>query len=298
MSILFILIILLYNCCKEKYMELNVKSNDTIYNYLRNNLDGKSKNNIKTLLKNGLISVNGKVITKYDYPIKINDIIIVSDGYTENDITLKIIYEDDNIIVIDKPTKILTIGNKKEKDNTLYRKVSDYLKKEKKKVFIIHRLDFDTSGVIMFAKNQKIQKLYQDNWNNIAKKREYVAVVEGITLPKGHIESYLKTSKTLEVYSSKNKDGLFAITDYEMIGHNNKFSLLRILISTGRRNQIRCHMSDIGHPILGDKKYKSMHNPIDRLCLHASILEVEDPLTHKLFTFRSNIPNEFNSIIK
>ena len=279
-------------------MKLIVDKENTLYNYLRNNIDGKSKNNIKSLLKRELISVNDKIITKYDYIVKEKDIIIISNSYNYNDDTLKIIYEDDNIIVVDKPSKILTIGNKKEKENTLYRRVSDYLKKEKKKVFIIHRLDFDTSGVIMFAKNQKVQKLYQDNWNSLAKTREYIAVVEGITPNNGHIESYLKQSKTLEVYSSKNKDGLFAITDYETIKHNKKYSMLKILISTGRRNQIRCHMFDINHPIIGDYKYNAKTNPLDRLALHASTLVIEDPLTHKEFTFKSTIPEEFNKIIK
>ena len=279
-------------------MKLIVSREDTLYNYLRNNIEGKSKNNIKSLLKRELVNVNDKVITKYDYNLNKGDIITICNGYSLKEETLKIIYEDDNIIVVDKPTKILTISNKNEKENTLYRKVSDYLKKEKKKVFVIHRLDFDTSGVIMFAKNQKIQKLYQDNWNDLAKKREYIAIVEGITPPSGHIESYLKESKTLEVYSSKNKDGLFSITDYETIKHNKKYSMVRVLISTGRRNQIRCHMSDINHPILGDSRYKAKSNPLGRLALHAHILEIEDPLTHKLFTFTSTIPEEFNNIIK
>ncbi len=279
-------------------MKLIVDNNDTLYNYLRNNIEGKSKNNIKSLLKRELISVNDKVVTKYDYKLIPGNIITISSGYNIKEEILKIIYEDDNIIVVDKPTKLLTISNKNEKENTLYRKVSDYLKKEKKKVFVIHRLDFDTSGVIMFAKNQKVQKLYQDNWNNLAKKREYIAIVEGITPPKGHIESYLKESKALEVYSSKNKDGLFSITDYETIKNNKKYSMVKVLISTGRRNQIRCHMSDINHPIIGDTRYKSKSNPLGRLALHAHTLVIEDPITHKEFTFTSNIPEELNNIIK
>lgn len=279
-------------------MKLVVQKKDNLFNYLRNNINNKSKNNIKSLLKRELISVNNKTITKYDYPLKINDIIVINDCYTTKEDTLKIIYEDNNIIVIDKPTKILTISNSREKENTLYRKVSDYLRKEKEKVFIIHRLDYDTSGVIMFAKNQKIQKLYQDNWNNIAKKREYIAIVEGITDDKGHIESYLKQSKTLEVYSSKNKDGLFSITDYEKIKNNNKYSMLRVLISTGRRNQIRCHMKDINHPLVGDFRYNAKTNPCKRLMLHATTLVIEDPLTKKTLTFTSNLPKEFNEIIK
>ena len=198
------------------------------------------------------------------------DVVEINKKKANNNIN--IIYEDNDIIVIDKPSKILTISNKNEKVNTLYRMVSDYLKKEHKKV-------------------------YQDNWNDLAKIREYTAIVDGITANKGHIESYLKQTKTLLVYSSKNKDGLFAITDYEKIGGNSKYSMLKILISTGRRNQIRCHMADIGHPILGDYRYKCKINPIDRLCLHAR-LEIINPITKELMVFNSNIPKEFNSIIK
>lgn len=276
-------------------MKLICDKDDELYNYLRNNINNKSKNNIKNLLKNECVYVNNKVITKYNYIIKKNDIIEIN---KKNTSTLTIIYEDNNIIVVDKPSKLLTISNKNEKENTLYRMVSNYLKKDKKKVFIIHRLDFDTSGVIMFAKNEKIQKLYQDNWNNLAKTREYTAVVEGITNNKGHIESYLKQTKTLLVYSSKSNDGYFAVTDYERISNNNKYSMVKIHISTGRRNQIRCHMYDINHPILGDSRYKAKSNPINRLALHANKLIITDPITKKEFTFISNIPLEFYNLVK
>ena len=277
-------------------MKYFVNGNYLLFDYLRNNIDGKSKNNIKSLLKNEVVFVNGKIVTKYNYVLCDGDVVEINKKKANNNIN--IIYEDNDIIVIDKPSKILTISNKNEKVNTLYRMVSDYLKKEHKKVFIIHRLDFDTSGIIMFAKSQRVQKLYQDNWNDLAKIREYTAIVDGITANKGHIESYLKQTKTLLVYSSKNKDGLFAITDYEKIGGNSKYSMLNILISTGRRNQIRCHMADIGHPILGDYRYKCKINPIDRLCLHANRLEIINPITKELMVFNSNIPKEFNSIIK
>ena len=277
-------------------MKYFVNGNYLLFDYLRNNIDGKSKNNIKSLLKNEVVFVNGKIVTKYNYVLCDGDVVEINKKKANNNIN--IIYEDNDIIVIDKPSKILTISNKNEKVNTLYRMVSDYLKKEHKKVFIIHRLDFDTSGIIMFDKSQRVQKLYQDNWNDLAKIREYTAIVDGITANKGHIESYLKQTKTLLVYSSKNKDGLFAITDYEKIGGNSKYSMLKILISTGRRNQIRCHMADIGHPILGDYRYKCKINPIDRLCLHANRLEIINPITKELMVFNSNIPKEFNSIIK
>lgn len=278
--------------------KLIVNETNELYTFLRNNLTNMSKNNIKSLLKNENIYVNNKVITKYNHIVNKNDIIIVGSSIKTKDINLKIIYEDDNIIVVDKPTKLLTISNKNEKEETLYRKISDYLKKENKKVFVIHRLDYDTSGIIMFAKNQKVQKLYQDNWNTLAKEREYTAVVEGKTNDNGHIESYLKQTKTLLVYSSKNKDGYFSITDYQKINNNDNYSLLKIYISTGRRNQIRCHMYDINHPIAGDTRYKSKTNPLGRLCLHASTLKITNPLTNELMIFKSDIPNEFINITK
>ncbi len=279
----------------DKLDKLIVDRNDIIFNYLRSKLTYKSKNNIKSLLKRECIYVNGVMVDKYDYRVMVGDVIEFN---KRDSFDLKIIYEDDDIIVIDKPSGILTISNDNEKVNTLYRKVSDYLKRDNKKVFAVHRLDVDTSGVILFAKNQRVQKMYQDNWNSLAKRREYTALVEGISDDKGHIESYLKQTRTLLVYSSKNKDGLFSITDYEKICDNGKYSMLRILISTGRRNQIRCHMHDIGHSILGDKRYKAKDNPINRLCLHANRLEIVNPITNEIMVFNSDIPKEFYNIMK
>lgn len=279
-------------------MKFVINDEKELYSFLRDSLTNMSKNNIKSLLKNGSIYVNGSSITKHDYLLKRGDVVSTFKSIKDDNFSLKIIYEDDNIIVIDKPTKMLTISSKNEKEDTLYRKVSDYLKKQNRKVFVIHRLDFDTSGVIMFAKNQKIQKLYQDSWNDLAKEREYTAVVEGITDGEGHIESYLKQTKTLFVYSSKNNDGYFSITDYRRISYNKKYSLLKIFISTGRRNQIRCHMYDIGHPIAGDTRYKSKTNPLNRLCLHASRLKIINPLNNELMVFESNVPDEFIKLIK
>lgn len=278
-------------------MKFVINEKCELYTFLRNSISNKSKNNIKTLLKNEYVMVNDKIITKYNYLLKSGDVVYINKKINKED-NLKVIYEDANIIVIDKPSKLLSISNKNEKEDTLYRKVSNYLKKSNTKVFVIHRLDFDTSGIIMFAKNQKVQKLYQDNWNTLAKIREYTAVVEGVTNNYGHIESYLKQTKTLLVYSSKNKDGYFAITDYQKIRNNSNYSLLKIHISTGRRNQIRCHMSDIHHPIAGDSRYNSKTNPINRLCLHANYLKITNPLTNKIMEFSSNIPNEFYDIVK
>ncbi len=272
-------------------------SHQTLISFLRENITHKSKNNIKTLITNKHIQVDNQIIAKPQYLLHPNQTITITNQITKTpNINLNVIYEDQNIIVVDKPTNLLTISNQQEKERTLYHEVSNYLKQKKQKVFIIHRLDKDTSGIIMFAKNQKIQKLYQDSWNTLAITREYTAVVEGTTSPKGHIESYLKQTKNLQVYSSKNKDGLFAITDYEQITNNNQYSLIKVHIKTGRRNQIRCHLNDIGHPIIGDTKYHSHSNPIKRLGLHANKLVIKNPITNQIQTFESPIPTDFQKI--
>lgn len=215
---------------------------------------------------------------------------------------LDIIYEDKGIIVVNKEHHLLTVSNEKEKEHTLYHEVSDYLKKKnpKNKVFIIHRLDKDTSGVILFAKNQNIKRLYQDNWNNLVKKRGYIAIVEGVVKEKkGTIKSYLVENSTQLVYTTKDtKLGKLAITNYEVIQNNKEYSLVNIEIITGRKNQIRVHMKEFGHPIIGDKKYDSRKNPIRRLGLHANILIIKNPITKKDMEFKAKIPKQFNSIFK
>ena len=171
---------------------------------------------------------------------------------------LDIIYEDKEIIVVNKEAKLLTISTDKVKNHTLYNEVSNYVKKQypKNKIFVVHRLDKDTSGVILFVKNEKIKKAFQDNWENI-----------------GIIKSYLFETKTLQVLSSNNPNkGKLAITEYESIKESKKYSLVKINILTGRKNQIRVHLNLIGHSIVGDKKYGALTNPLNRLGLHATRL--------------------------
>lgn len=263
-----------------------------LFDYLKEILPNKSKNNIKSLLKNECININNKIITKYNYLLKKNDILEIK--YKTNN--LNILYEDNNIIVIDKPSGLLTISNEKEKVKTLYHYVLEYLKKKKQKVFIIHRLDKDTSGIVMFAKSEKIKKMYQDNWNNLVIKRRYIAVVCGNTKNNGTIKSYLKENSNMMVYSSF--DGKLAITHYEKIKSNNKYTMLQIYIDTGRKNQIRVHMKENGTPIIGDKKYGNKDNSLKRLGLHSNILIVRNPINNKILEFRSNYPYEFDEILR
>lgn len=213
---------------------------------------------------------------------------------------LDIIYEDKEIIVVNKPTHLLTIGTEDEKFNTLYYKVSEYVKKKHKsnKIFIVHRLDKDTSGIVLFAKTQEIKDALQDDWNNLCKTREYTAVVEGKVEKSGRVEQYLKETKTLLTYVSKNKDGKLAITNYEPIKTSKAYSVVKINIETGRKNQIRVAMNSINHPIVGDKKYGSTKNPVRRVCLHASLLEVKHPFKNYTFKFEAKLPKEFKQFLE
>lgn len=209
---------------------------------------------------------------------------------------LDIIYEDKEIIVINKPAHLLTVGTEDEKYNTLYYKVSEYVKKKHKsnKIFIVHRLDKDTSGVVLFAKTEEMKKLLQENWNDLTTKREYIAIVEGnVKSNEGRIEEYLKETKTLLTYSTKDKDGKLAITNYKVLLRDKGVSVLNINIETGRKNQIRVAMQGLGHPIIGDKKYGSKKNLIRRLGLHAITLEITHPKTKKQMEFTASIPHEF-----
>lgn len=212
---------------------------------------------------------------------------------------LDILYEDKYLIVISKEAKLLTISTNKEKDRTLYNEVSKYLKKQNKnnKVFIVHRLDKDTSGVIVFAKSYDIKRILQDNWNNVV--REYTCVVEGKLEGSKTIKNYLYETKNHLVLSSNNSNkGVLAITEYYSIKSSNKYSLVKIIIKTGRKNQIRVHMSDLNHPIVGDKKYNAHTNPLNRLALHATSLTIIHPITNKEMQFTSKVPENFLTLIK
>ena len=197
-------------------MKYIVEESKELLLYLLENLKINRKT-AKAMLTNKSIVINDKIITKYNYMLKKNDSVLINQNKVETD--LNIIYEDKDIIVIIKPAGLLTIGTDNEKEKTLYHMISDYVKKINKnnKIFVIHRLDKDTSGIVMFAKSEKIKKLYQDNWDNLIKSRKYYALVEGKIDSDGYIESYLKEDKNYMVFSTKDKTGKLAKTEYKVI---------------------------------------------------------------------------------
>lgn len=285
---------------KEK--NITVNESDTLFNILKSNFSDLSNKKIKSFIKYKMVEVDDVVVTNSNLEVGINSVVKVTfSKKVIDEVDIDIIYEDKDIIVIDKPAGLLSISNKKEKNATAFRLVSDYIKKDKKtaKLFVVHRLDQATSGVLMFAKNEKTKEMFQKNWSEIVKLREYYAVCEGKTLKEETIESYLTMNHFQIVYSTKDKSlGWYAKTHYKTLKQNAKYSLVLVDISTGRRNQIRVHMSEGGHPIVGDKKYGAKNNPIGRLALHASRLELVDPRTKKLVFFKAPAPPEIIDLVK
>lgn len=278
----------------EKYI---VKENEILIEFLKKMFSNLSKNSVKSLLHNEKVFVNGNMTTKYNYELNIGDVVEIREKVAKN---INIIYEDKDIIVINKPSGLLTVATEKEKNKTAYHLVMEYLKKKNKnnRIFIIHRLDKDTSGIIMFAKNERAKHLYQDNWNDIVKKRCYYAVIDGkMENKEGTIKSYLKENGNM-VYSVKDRSGKLAITEYKVLKERKNISLLDINLKTGRKNQIRVHMKENKTPILGDLKYGEKSKLINRLALHAYKLELVNPVTKKLLTFEINMPNEFKMLFK
>lgn len=270
---------------------------DAIYNFKKD----LSKKSIKNYIKNRMVRVNDKIITNGSYTLNRNDLVEI---YYEKRVIpkydLDILYEDEYLIAINKPCGLLSISNDKEKEITAYRMVSDYVKSNNKKnfIFVVHRLDQDTSGVLIFCKNEKIRDKMQENWNTIVKKRGYIAIVDGKLYGSGTFRSFLIEDKRQFVYSSRTGIGKEAITHYSVIKNNNNYSMLQVFIDTGRRNQIRVHLSEYGFPIVGDKKYRCKTNPVKRLCLHANMLEFIHPVSKKMVSIKCDVPGEFKKLVK
>lgn len=278
-------------------MKLTVKKESTLLDYLEENLE-MPKKKIKAYLKFGSIYVDGVKTTQYNTPLSVGTKIVI-DTKEKKRVTLPfpIIYEDNNIIVVDKPSNLLTIKSPKEKEETVYHLVSNYLKSKTKhaKVFIVHRLDKDTSGVLLLAKSEYVKNLYQKNWNECAK-RKYIAVVHGTPRKKEErLVNHLRETTTNLVYIAK--DGKEAITNYKVLDTTKNYSKLEIEIETGRKNQIRAQLAHIGTCIVGDKKYGKKDQE-KRLFLHAHSLTIYHPIEKKTFTYTAKVPKAFSYLLK
>ena len=257
---------------------------------------------IKQMLAHNQVAVNGTPQRQFDLELQPGDSVkvnFVREFKVFSHRRMKIVYEDDDII-INKGYGLLSMGNDKVKEGTAYSILKDYVKwsNPANKIFIVHRLDRDTSGLMMFAKTPEAKEAMQHNWNNMVLNRKYLAVVEGAPEEaQGTIRSYLVENSKFEVYSTDNpEEGQLAVTRYKTLSAGKRFALLEVELDTGRKNQIRVHMKDLGHPISGDRKYGASPSPIHRLCLHAQTLRFIHPVTRREMNFTTPVPSSFATL--
>ena len=278
-----------------------VENQSQLLDFLLVAFKDKSRSEVKSYLAHKQIAVNGKCVTAFDFSLKRADNVrfsSVGEEKSNPNHKCNIVYEDDEILVVNKKYGALTMSTGKEDETTCYSLMTEHVRRRGRnnRVFIVHRLDRETSGLLMFAKSEKAQQILQDNWNENVIARTYFAVVDGkVEQDKGQIVSYLTESrKSLKMKSSPtNNGGKKAVTNYKILHRGEKYSLLELELKTGRKNQIRVQLASIGHPIAGDKKYGAQTNPLQRICLHARSLAFFHPITRQKMFFDTDIPKEF-----
>ncbi len=280
--------------------------------FLLAKLGGMTRTSVKQLLSQRRVTVNAGIQTRHDTPLKPGDMINILQGRGNMELRhpkLRVIYEDNALIIVEKKNGLLTVPyNPKSSEMTAYSILKAYVRKQSNRntVHVVHRLDRETSGVLVFAKSAELQEYMRTYWKQLVTRRTYVALVEGhLEQKEGTITSWLtEDSHTAMVYSSQTDNGgQKAVTHYKLIktatiGEGDQaipISLVELNLETGRTNQIRVHMQSIGHPVMGDRKYGhgNEFSPIDRLCLHARTLEFIHPMTERKVRFEAPLPKEF-----
>ncbi len=293
---------------------LHARTSTSLQELIEAKMGGMTPTSVKQLLRARRVQVNGAVQTRGDMPLKAGDeVTIISQAATTtlHHPKLSLVYEDDHLIVVNKKPGLITVpSNPDSAETTALSILKAYVKRQhpKNNVYVVHRLDRETSGLLVFARSPQLQEYMRTYWRQLVTKRTYVAMAEGeLPEPKGTITTWLTEDKrNAMVYSSPVDDGgQKAITHYEVLGKRTVksgkdnteqvISLLALNLETGRTNQIRVHLASIGHPVVGDRKYGhgNTYSPIDRLCLHARILEFIHPATEQIVHFETPIPKEF-----
>ena len=290
---------------EKRNLTFKVKEQNELMKFLIENLPNKNRNNIKSLLKNKQVLVDGAAISQFNHPLNPGEEVMITESrFSDKDMKgIKVVYEDEYLIAIEKASGILSIATDKEREKTAYNIVKNYVKSRNplEKLFIVHRLDRETSGVMIFAKTEEMQQLLQTNWQKMVLERTYVAVVEGkVEKNSDTIISYLKENSAFVTFSSDKEieDSKKAITHYTVLKRSKGFSLVEANIETGRKNQIRVHMQSLGHSVVGDKKYGATTNPLGRLGLHAKSIIFKHPKTGKVLSFQTGIPAKFSGMFK
>lgn len=293
-----------YDSKRGMYAVYTVEEDAQLLDWLIANLKGLSRNKVKDTLHGRGIKVNGKIVTQFDYPLTRGMKISVSKS-KKND-TFKsryvnLVYEDPYLVVIEKKPGILSMaaGHKSLNVKTV---LDDYFRQTKQRctAHVVHRLDRDTSGLMVYAKDMQTEQTLEHEWHNIVYDRRYVAVVSGeMEEDKGTIANWLKDNKAYVTYSSPvDNGGKYAVTHFRVLDRTTEHSLVEYKLETGRKNQIRVHSADMNHPVCGDVKYGNGDDPIHRLCLHAYMLHFFHPVTRTRMEFETPIPSQFRMLFK
>lgn len=273
-------------------------------------MGGMARASVKQLLGQRRVKVGNAIQTRHDFMLKSGDVVTVSSGRGNSQLThpkLKIVYEDDDLIVVNKQPGLLTVtATPGSSETTAYSILRAYVKKQNARagVYVVHRLDRETSGLLVFARSEELQHYMRQYWRELVTERTYIALAEGVLNPReGQIKSWFTEDKrNAMVYSSPVDDGGdLAITNYKTLrtSADGQYSLVELHLETGRTNQIRVHLASKGCPVVGDRKYGhgNESSPIDRLCLHAKVLAFIHPVTEKTVRFESPVPKEFNRVV-
>lgn len=286
--------------------ELRASEDTQLLQFLLDKEVRKSRNAIKSLLAHKQIKVNNKLQTQFDFELKAGDRVSVmkfNQARKRNRMKgLTIVFEDEYIIVIEKEPGILSVGTEKEKTLTVFNVLNNYVKAKGKKdsrIFVLHRLDREVSGLMIFSKDAETQSICQRNWNVIVPEHKYTAVVEGQLEPeKGTIKSWLTENKNYMIFSSSfDNGGLEAVSRYKTLKKAKHCSLLEIDLVTRRKNQIRAQLNQLKHPIVGDRKYGASSNPIKRIALHSQSMVIVHPISGQKLEFESNLPKSFSILL-
>ena len=280
---------------------ITVKENAPLLEYLINNVS-ESRSKLKATLQGRGIAVNGRMVTQFDYQLKAGDKIIISRHKKQNQFKsryVKIVYEDRWLVVVEKNIGILSMAAGHSSLN-VKSVLDDYFLKSRQKcrAHVVHRLDRDTSGLMVYAKDIETEQILEHNWHQIVYDRRYVAVVSGeMEQDNGTIANWLKDNKAYITYSSPTDNGgKYAVTHYQVLNRTTEHSLVEYKLETGRKNQIRVHSADMGHSVCGDVKYGNGDDPLHRLCLHAYMLCFTHPVTGEPMEFSTPIPTAFRSL--
>lgn len=268
----------------------------SLLDFLLAHVTGQSRNSVKHLLSRGQVLIDGVPQRQFDFPLRPGQTVTLLPQARGASLPFPVLYEDEGLLVVHKPAGLLTVATDTQKNRTAYRLAAGYLRARGPgaRLFIVHRLDRDTSGVLLFAKSEELKNALQEDWNSLVKKRGYWAVAEGEELPgSGECRSRLTESKTHRVYSAKGEEGKEAVTRYTVLARKKGYSLLDVELDTGRKNQIRVHLAELGCPVAGDEKYGARTDPMGRLALHAYELSLTDPRSGKLLTFTAPPPDGF-----